>query len=214
MDKSKIDWIKTRVAEYCNVKPSQIFTSRREPAAGMRGRYLICTFLRQYDYTYREIGIMLNLALDKVSYYIRQYQPQTMDSMFFVQLKKELFERFYSDLKEFQPAEFKPVAVKPHDRIYLAGPVSMYKIDFARETFAAAEKYLSRFSGIIYNPMKIVYTAENWTAAMRELIPYVCRCDVVCVLDGWEQSLGTKLEMTIADNLNIPIYLLNKGELC
>lgn len=46
-------------------------------------------------------------------------------------------------------------------------------------------------------------TPEFWLEGTQELLK---RCDAVLVLEGWEQSEGTKEEIELAKELRMPIF--------
>jgi hypothetical protein len=48
--------------------------------------------------------------------------------------------------------------------------------------------------------------------AMRDL-HHVCECDAICLLPGWERSMGAKAELAVAQWLGLKVFLFLEGDL-
>ena len=80
---------------------------------------------------------------------------------------------------------------------YIAGPMTGTD-DMGRERFAAAERKLRRFSGVVVlNPaaLPLGMPEERY---MPICLAMVQQADVVIMLDGWENSFGARLERQYA----------------
>ena len=90
--------------------------------------------------------------------------------------------------------------------VYIAGPMSGYP-DFNHAAFNKKASELHRFGVNVLNPAEIDggSTDKPWEYYMRKAIALLVQADAVVVLDGWENSKGAKLELTIATALRIPV---------
>ena len=89
-------------------------------------------------------------------------------------------------------------------KLYISGPIT--GVSNYQENFIKAEAVLKRAGYEVINPC-VVVLAENatWEAYMKADIPLMLTCDGVAVLPGWEDSTGARLEVDIAQRLNMPI---------
>lgn len=116
---------------------------------------------------------------------------------------------------------------------YISGPISgMMNGNF--DAFMFAQKQLERDGYIVVNPHEIgrdiykkhsliekpativelqKYNDETWREFMRNDIKHLVDCDCVMLLDNYETSRGCRLEIVIAQKLNIPIYMFRDYKL-
>ncbi len=82
--------------------------------------------------------------------------------------------------------------------IYLAGPMTGID-DYNQKAFNAAEKHLSALGSTVLNPARITPTVnpELITHAQYLTICFtmIDICDAICLLPGWEDSIGAKREL-------------------
>lgn len=111
-------------------------------------------------------------------------------------------------------------------RIYLSGPVT--GTNDAPERFAAAEMELrKKFTGEfeIINPVEIcrmLPESFNHGEYMTVCLALLTTCDAICMLPGWKESIGARVEYRTAlrdDNMDLDdmyflkdIYLLSEKE--
>jgi hypothetical protein len=57
------------------------------------------------------------------------------------------------------------------------------------------------------------FAKRDWSWYMRRDLTYVMECDAICVLEGWRESKGARLEVHVAKALGMPIMVLRNGEL-
>lgn len=106
---------------------------------------------------------------------------------------------------------------------YISGPISgLENGNF--QAFSSAQKKLEKEGYIVENPHeigKLIYDKwskvanitkeqekEMWAEFMKEDIKKLTICDCVFVLDNWETSKGSTLELVIAQKLYMPIYYM------
>ncbi len=102
-------------------------------------------------------------------------------------------------------------------KIYVAGPMRGYpRYNF--DAFYEAEKFLSSVGWDPMNPAKTdeskgfkpdsdVVTQEMMMVFIRRDVDMIIDyADAICVLPGWEKSLGATAEVALARWKNIPIY--------
>lgn len=100
----------------------------------------------------------------------------------------------------------RPVAINA----YIAGPMrSVGPPDYNKQAFSDAETVLDTLGYIVFNPATIEsneFTLESNRAAMAQELSWICKhADVVVVLPGWENSLGSAAEIAAARAIGIPV---------
>lgn len=117
-------------------------------------------------------------------------------------------------------------------RLYLAGPMTGYP-DFNFPAFERAAVDLRQQGYLVWSPHESNMEAD-WAATHRstydpakgdpgsspeyshryflaEDLRHVCESDTVAVLDGWEASLGARIETYVAFQLGIPVRPYEEG---
>lgn len=112
-------------------------------------------------------------------------------------------------------------------RIYIAGPMTGHE-NWNFPTFFETQQALEGLGHEVINPAqndgKTLGEAianvdspdlprKSWGDYMRIDLRSVLAVDAVCVLDGWRNSKGATLEVHVAEELGLPIYILKDGEL-
>ena len=82
-------------------------------------------------------------------------------------------------------------------QIYIAGPVTGIP-ERNGAAFDAATRALVDAGYRVTNPLHLVPPGMDSAKAMRRLVPELCACDGVCLLDGWETSAGACVEVAVA----------------
>lgn len=109
-----------------------------------------------------------------------------------------------------------------YNRVYISGPITGIE-DLNREEFQKAENMFLSLRKIVTNPHKIVpydlivKHADNpkklWTEAMKICIKHIPDQDAIFVLDGWNSSRGSTVEIFTGQTLSIPVfYFKNMSE--
>ena len=93
-------------------------------------------------------------------------------------------------------------------RCYIAGPMSgLPEMNFP--AFAAAARDLRARGWDAVSPAEVnPDPGMTWHEAMKRDIPALLTCEAVVVLPGWEKSRGAKVEVGLARDLDMPVYLL------
>lgn len=100
--------------------------------------------------------------------------------------------------------------MKGKEYIYISGPIS--GINDYKERFAKAKKKLEAQGFSVCNPVdldslvKCHFSDPTWVDYMKIDIRFLCVCDSIFMLKGWENSRGAKLEHHIAQELGMKIY--------
>ena len=112
-------------------------------------------------------------------------------------------------------------------RIYIAGPMSGHE-NWNFSTFFETQQALEGLGHEVINPAQndgktlgeAIANAgspdlprKSWSDYMRIDLRSVLTVDAVCVLDGWRNSKGATLEVHVAEELGLPIYILKDGKL-
>lgn len=95
-------------------------------------------------------------------------------------------------------------------RIYVAGPMTGLP-EYNLPAFAAAALELQALGHDAVNPGRHGSDpAKTWQDYMRLGLADLITCDAVALLDGWERSKGTQLEVHIAQHLGMSIVTLDR----
>lgn len=112
-------------------------------------------------------------------------------------------------------------------KIYIAGPMTGVK-DFNFPLFFETEEKLKELGYEVINPAhndgKTLEEAlisagsperpsKPWSHYMRRDLAHVLEVEALCVLPDWQNSKGAKLEVHVAEELGLPIYILKDGKL-
>ena len=100
--------------------------------------------------------------------------------------------------------------------VYISGPMSGIP-DLNKPAFDEAKKHLESYRAIVVNPHDVGKEAEwhpgfremsdgeKWEIYLRYDLAAMLMCDMVCALDGWENSRGALLEVNTAKAVGIPV---------
>ena len=90
-------------------------------------------------------------------------------------------------------------------RVYIAGKISGLPIEEAFIKFRNAELKLLNEGHTVINPMTLRHNHDKtWESYMRECVSAITTVDEVYYLPCWSDSKGAKIELMIAESLNIP----------
>lgn len=102
------------------------------------------------------------------------------------------------------------------ETIYISGPMSGYK-DFNYPAFREAAKNLRAAGYTVLDPSDNFNGQAGYTNSagefvkyrrpqyMREDVQHILKSDRVVVLQGWERSMGARLEVRLAQELGLPV---------
>lgn len=99
-------------------------------------------------------------------------------------------------------------------RIYVAGPMTGIP-EFNYPAFREAGENLVKRGHEVLNPVdseKLNATGkpQSWAWYMRHALRMVLDAEALAVLPGWEGSRGACLEISVADELGMPVYRLDE----
>lgn len=109
-------------------------------------------------------------------------------------------------------------------KIYIAGPMSGVE-NWNFPAFFEAERQLLGLGHEVVNPAHndgLTYEEaldsanagkHSWDWYMRRDLTNLITCDAVCLLPEWKNSKGALLEVTVAKNLDMPLYILRDEKL-
>ncbi len=94
-------------------------------------------------------------------------------------------------------------------RIYISGAITGLDLQAAKNNFEAMEITLRNAGHEPINPMKVgLPEGENHTWAEYRLadLPFVFECDAIYMLNNWQQSKGARIEKSIFEIMEKPVY--------
>lgn len=97
-------------------------------------------------------------------------------------------------------------------KIYVSGAISHHDIEERRAAFASCARFceLCGFESVnpFNNDLYRLGLAEqaSWRDHMRADLQMLLDCDAICMMDGWEESKGCKLELDVASTCGLTVY--------
>ena len=98
-------------------------------------------------------------------------------------------------------------------KIYIAGPMTGYP-DFNYPAFTHAGEVLTAKGWDVLNPVDsekentdAAYQSKPWSWYLRSALKMVTDAEAICLLPGWEESSGARLEAYVAFHLKQDFYL-------
>ena len=89
-------------------------------------------------------------------------------------------------------------------KLYISGPIT--GVPNYKENFVKAKAILKQTEYEVVNPCDVLLGDNaTWEDYMKADIPLMLACNGVAVLPGWEASAGARLEIDIAQRLNMPV---------
>ena len=96
-------------------------------------------------------------------------------------------------------------------KIYISGPISKQKIEKVRNKFDKAEQKLISEGNEVINPLKINHLeGALWKDYMLRDIEELFKCDAIYMMEGWENSMGARIELSIAIECCLRIFYEEK----
>lgn len=90
-------------------------------------------------------------------------------------------------------------------KIYISGPITGMPNGNA-EAFEIATRQLEKAGYRVISPINNGRPGDaEWSLHMRADIIVMLGCDGVALLDGWRKSVGARIEMGLADYLDMPV---------
>lgn len=109
-------------------------------------------------------------------------------------------------------------------KIYVAGPMSSVQ-DFNYPEFFRVANALRALGHEVINPAEtngltveealkdVVDNPMEWEDYMRLDLRSITQVEALCLLPGWQFSKGARLEIAVAKELNLPLYIFKDGKL-
>jgi hypothetical protein len=92
-------------------------------------------------------------------------------------------------------------------KVYIAGKVTGESYLKCIAKFYDVQQELQELNYIAVNPLEVVNDWKTeWKPAMKKCINALMECDAVLFLPDWKKSQGAKLEMHIAEAMQLNIY--------
>ena len=94
-------------------------------------------------------------------------------------------------------------------RIYIAGPMTGLP-NYNRKAFIMAAVHIATKTNLI--PIHTAWIRDGlaWSEYMELAQDMLSLCDLVCVLPGWEQSKGARMEVGLASDAKLPVIEQDK----
>jgi len=90
-------------------------------------------------------------------------------------------------------------------KVYISGKISGIERE-ARKEFAKAELLLALNGYEPINPFNLDHDHDNsWEEYMKVDIEAMLKCQAICMLKGWQESEGAKIEHTLASSLGFRV---------
>jgi len=89
-------------------------------------------------------------------------------------------------------------------RVYIAGPIAGCD-DGNRRAFAAAEVFLLQAGHEPINPHKVCEPTDDYETCMRKDLQALATCSGIYLLQGWENSPGSLIEVAKARELGMEV---------
>lgn len=91
-------------------------------------------------------------------------------------------------------------------KVFISGPMSGIK-DFNKPAFDQAEQWLTQAGYSVFNPARMHFD-DSWTheEIMRIDLAALSQCDYICMLCGWESSIGAMQEYRYAMATGIEMF--------
>lgn len=96
---------------------------------------------------------------------------------------------------------------KPLKRVYISGPMTGLP-DLNFPAFNAEAKRLRKLGYDVVNPAELCSSSATWEECMKLDLTALLTCDILALLEGWQESRGAHLEMNVAHRVKIKIVLI------
>lgn len=97
-------------------------------------------------------------------------------------------------------------------KVFISGPMSGIK-DFNKPAFDRVEQWLTQTGYSVFNPARMHFD-DTWTheEIMRIDLAALAQCDYICMLDGFESSIGAMQEYRYAMAIGIKLFHMSDIE--
>ena len=97
-------------------------------------------------------------------------------------------------------------------KIYISGAIAHHDEAERRTAFAATAAFCEACGFESMNPFENelhrlgVGEQAGWRDHMKADLKMLLECDAICMMDGWEESNGCKLEHDVASTCGLTVY--------
>ena len=97
-------------------------------------------------------------------------------------------------------------------KIYISGAISHHELEERKAAFRATAEFCELCGFEPVNPFENVLYRRgmgekaDWRAHMKEDLKMLLDSDAICMMDGWEESKGAKLEHDVASTCGLTVY--------
>lgn len=93
------------------------------------------------------------------------------------------------------------------EKIYISGAIAHHDLEERKLAFCLCAAFCEHCGFEAVNPFDNgVDQSEDWRVHMKADIKMLVECDAICMMDGWEQSKGCKLELDVASSCGLTVY--------
>lgn len=96
--------------------------------------------------------------------------------------------------------------------VYLSGRISGLPIRVARNMFDEAQKFFNEKGVFCCNPCR-QFSLATWEDNLIRDLMLIKQCDTICLIKGWEKSVGANIEKQFAEKIGKEIVYFEDGEL-
>ena len=90
--------------------------------------------------------------------------------------------------------------------VYISGPISGYDLAERKEAFERAAKRYRMQGYLVSNPFNSgVPATASWEEHMKADIAMLMQCDIIYLLEGWQDSRGSQIEKNLAEVVGIKV---------
>lgn len=98
------------------------------------------------------------------------------------------------------------IELREGQRVYISGPIKGYELSERKEAFRRVQRQLMRKGLTTVNPFENGvpdYYPDD--VHLREDLKLLLGCDGIRMLEGWEKSVGARLELLVACHVGIKV---------
>lgn len=97
------------------------------------------------------------------------------------------------------------------NKVYISGKITGLDYEVAKSNFKKAQEKLINEGFIVLNPMELEHNHDlSWENYMRIDLIAMLDCTHIYMLNGWGNSRGAYIELTLAKDLNFNIIFENE----
>ena len=92
-------------------------------------------------------------------------------------------------------------------KIYISGAIAHHYLEERKAAFEVAAAFCEACGFESVNPFNNgLPQPGDWREHMKADLKMLLDCDAICMMDGWEESKGCKLEHDVASTCGLTVY--------